>query len=145
MTSKNKVYVQRTFKCNQRELFEWLTKPELIAQWFGPEGFSVGEVKCDLVTGGSYSIDLKSDRTSFTVTGEYIEIEAPKLLSFSYRYIGVEGRPPSTVTFKVSKIDDGNSELHMVQEFEIETPDFATRSKAWNFMLDRLVNLVSDH
>ena len=59
MVDTNKVFVNRTFSCNVDILFDWLTDPSLLVQWFGPEGFEVGEVKSNLMIGGAYSIELK--------------------------------------------------------------------------------------
>ncbi|MEP1093464.1 MAG: SRPBCC domain-containing protein [Cyclobacteriaceae bacterium] len=144
MASENKVYLQHSFKCDQETLFDWLTKPELIGQWFGPEGFSTGNVQCELVEGGAYSIELiKVKVPRFTVQGEYIEIRRPIRLRFSYRYLGLENPPPpSIVRFDLMRTTPDQTELSMVQEFEIETPDFATRSKAWVFMFDKLEGLI---
>ncbi len=144
MASESKVYVQRTFECDLETLFDWLTKPELIAQWFGPEGFITGEVKGELIEGGSYSIELKKEpNTAFTVYGEYLEIKKPHLIRFSYRYEGLEGRPPSIVQFSLSEKENEVTELSMVQVFEVPTPDFSTRTEAWNFMMQRLHDLTS--
>lgn len=145
MTNENKVYVQRIFECDQVTLFEWLTKPNLIAQWFGPEDFTVGKISCNLVEGGSYSIELnKGSSLSFTVFGRYLEIVSPTFLKFSYDYIGLEGRPSSVISFRLDDAGPGRTDLSMVQEFESKTPDFETRTKAWNFMFARLWNLLSN-
>lgn len=143
MENKNKVYLQRVFDCDAEDLFNWLTQPELIAQWFGPEGFQIREVECDLVKNGTYRFSLyKGEDYRFTVTGQYLEIERPDFLKFSYAYEDLESRPASTVSFKLEQIDPSSTKLELVQEFEKETPDYATRTKAWEFMLERLSGLV---
>lgn len=142
MTSENKVYVNRTFECDAATLFDWLTKPEFIAQWFGPEGFIVGAVHSDLKIGGAYRIELqKGNEISFTVEGEYLQLE-PNLIRFSYRYIGLD-RPRSTISFRLENLGMNQTRLSMIQEFESEVPDFANRSKAWEFMFARLNGLIT--
>ncbi len=144
MANENKVYVQRTFECSPEALFDWLTIPELIVQWFGPEGFTTGEVKSEPIEGGSYSIQLeKKPDMSFTVYGEYLEIKKPELIRFSYHYDGLAGRPPSIVQFSLTEKEREATELSMIQTFEVSTPDFSTRTAAWNFMLQRLHDLTS--
>lgn len=145
MTSENKVYVSRTFECNARELFSWLTDPTRIAQWFGPEGFTVGNVSNNLSEGGKYQIELKKDdMIRFTILGSYLTINAPNKLAFTYDYVGLENPPPpSKVYFDLKEIGPDQTELSMTQVFEIQTPDFATRTRAWNYMLDKLSRLVS--
>ncbi len=141
MATENKVYVERTFECDASTLFDWLTKPELIVQWFGPEGFSAGKVVSNPIVGGEYSIELSKGDLSFTVFGRYTELEMSKRVKVTYRYDGLE-RPPSTVLFDLREKDQQRTALSMVQEFEVEVPDMSTRSKAWNFMFESLANKI---
>ena len=144
MESANSVYVQRTFECKPETLFEWLTKPELIAQWFGPEGFSIGKITNTLEEGDSYQIELKKGgNVLFEIYGEYLKIQKPAIIKFTYQYNGLENPPPpSIVQFELSESGSGQTTLSMVQTFEVETPDFASRTKAWNYMLDKLGSLI---
>ncbi len=144
MGSDNKVYVERMFECAPEALFEWLTKPELIAQWFGPEGFSTGRIKNTIEEGGSYQIELrKNGKVVFEIYGEYVEINKPIGIKFTYTYNGLDNPPPpSVVQFRIFEAKSGQAMLSMLQEFEVETPDFATRTKAWKFMFERLFQLI---
>ncbi len=142
MESKNKVYVQRTFDCDAETLFDWLTRPELIAQWFGPEGFHTKDVTSNAIKQGNYRFSLfKGVDYCFTITGTYLEVDRPNFLKFSYQYEDLPSKPDSVVSFKLISL--GNStELDMVQEFKTEVIDFSTRSKAWTFMLHRMSELI---
>ncbi len=144
MGNGSKVYVERMFQCESEALFDWLTKPELIAQWFGPEGFSIEKVKSTLEEGGSYQIELrKGENIVFEIRGKYLKLQRPQIIEFTYNYHGLESPPPpSVVQFKISATESGDSMLSMVQAFKVETPDFATRSKAWEYMLERLSQLA---
>ena len=138
MGNRNKVYVKRTFRCDAETLFDWLTSPTLIAQWFGPEGFETKHAMCDPVQGGKYRFSLyKMDKYCFSVLGNYLEVNRPAFLSFSYEYEDLEARPSSTVSFSLTEAN-GATQLEMVQEFVIETPDFAKRTEAWKYMFERL-------
>jgi len=139
----NSVYVKRTFACSADDLFDWFTTPELIVQWFGPKGFSVGKVKNELVEGGSYSIELSKEITSFIIMGEYIQILKPESLNFTYRYSGLASPPPpSIVRILLREVDKENTSLSLVQEFETLSHDMETRTVAWNYMLNRLTELT---
>ena len=144
MTQENKVYIQRTFDCDANSLFDWLTQPELIAKWFGPEGFIVGEVICELMKGGTYSIQLKKgDHLNFKILGEYTEISKPTSLEFTYRYSGLADPPPdSVVSFHLVEKGPERTLFTMVQEFQLIPRDMKSRTRAWNFMFGELEKLI---
>lgn len=142
MMQENKVVVERSFDCGTEQLFNWLTDPSLIAQWFGPEGFTVRDVSNEVVVNGQYQIELQKDSmTAFTIKGEYLEIVRPSLLKFSYRYVELT-RPESILSFEISPIAPDKSHMRMVQEFEVAVPDFSTRSVAWSYMFEKLATLL---
>ena len=142
----NSVYINRTFACSAVDLFDWFTTPELIVQWFGPKGFTVGNVKNDLIEGGSYSIELSKEITSFKIMGEYTQIQRPKSLNFTYRYSGLASPPPSSiVSITLKKIDHETTSLSLVQKFESPSHDLETRTAAWNYMLSCLEGLMISH
>ncbi|MEK6155294.1 SRPBCC domain-containing protein [Flavobacteriaceae bacterium 3-367] len=139
-TTVNNIYVDRVFKCSVRELFNWITEPKLLAKWFGPQHVSVGHVTANVKVGGSYQIELlKSHGGCFLIEGDYLEIERPYKLRFSFKYKGIKNPPPdSMVKITIKEIDSSTSNLSLVQEFETTPPDMENRTKAWRHMLGRL-------
>ena len=137
MKATNRVYVRRKFNCSVSELFDWLVKPDLIVKWFGPEHLTVGRVQTDVQVGGQYSIELKSARTaSFFIRGEYLEIRAPELLTFSFEYGGLPSAPPkSTVKIRLEQIAERESFLSLTQYFDTIPSDMVRRTKTWVHML----------
>jgi len=144
MQKKNSVYVNRKFNCSTAELFDWLVRPERIAQWFGPKHLTVGIVHTDVQVGGRYSIELiKSSDQTFFIEGEYIAIDAPRQLTLSFRYKGLTPAPPnSIVMIRVEQVAQSESQLFLTQEFDITPHDMAGRSDAWRVMLEALAGLV---
>jgi len=144
MTNENKVYVQRTFECSADSLFDWITMPELIVQWFGPPGFTAIKVDADLTVGGQYIIELAKDETSaFKVRGEYIEIRKPHSLKFTYQYENISSSPPpSKISFSLKELGVDKTELLLIQEFSSAVPNLSGRTNAWSLMFNRLSNLA---
>ena len=139
----NSVYVNHSFACNAEALFDWLTTPELLTQWFGPKGYSVGKVENELVQGGSYSIELNNESISFTIKGKYTQIVKPKELNFTYNYVGlVTPPPPSVVRIILRELSEENTSLSLIQEFESPSHDMEKRTVAWNHMMTFLQKLV---
>ena len=142
METTNKVFVRRSFNCSAKALFEWLTKPELIAKWFGPKHLTVGTVDIQLNIGGAYSIELKkTNGQNFFITGKYLEINAPYKLVFSLNYEGLLTVPPkSIVRINLDATSATETTLTLVQDFEYTPSDMESRTEAWEHMLMVLNN-----
>lgn len=139
---KNKVYLNRSFPCKREELFDYLSDPVLINQWFGPKDYYVGSIRSELKVGGTYRIELWKEGTfGFAISGIYTLIERPTRLQFEFRYESPKTVPDSVVTFSLEE-KEHVTELRLVQEFSTEVPDFENRTKAWSFMLGRILELV---
>jgi len=63
-------------------VFEAITDPNQMPQWWGQNGIHrITEWKADLRPGGKWSsIGAHADGTRFTIEGEYLEVDPPRLL-----------------------------------------------------------------
>ena len=140
MKTQHKIFVQRRFHCSVPELFHYLVQPNLLAQWFGPRHLSVGAVRTEVRVGGKYSIELRqADERSFTIEGEYIEVDEPYGLTFTFEYRGLANLPPkSVVKIQLEELAEGESLLSLTQDFEWAPSDLENRTHAWEYMLEVL-------
>ncbi len=77
--------VKRLFSAPIERVFDAWTKAEVLANWFGPEGFYVSQSKVDLSVGGEYKIEINSsDGNKIKHFGRYIEITKPHKLVFTW-------------------------------------------------------------
>ncbi len=145
METLNKIFINRRFNCSATVLFSWLVQPQLIAKWFGPKNFSIGRVQIDLRVGGKYSIELKkSENQNFFIEGEYIEINDPKNITFSFQYKGLLSAPPkSIIKIMLEEITQDESLLSLIQDFEFTPSDMDQRTKSWEYMLQVLGEQIS--
>lgn len=68
-------------------VFEAMTDPEQVARWWGPEGFTCPEVTLDPRVGGAYRIAMQPpDGELFHLVGEYVEVEPPSRLAYTFRW-----------------------------------------------------------
>ncbi len=75
----------RVFHVPIEEVFEAWTEAEVLADWFGPVGFSVTTAEIDLQVGGKYLIVLQSPEGEVIQHfGEYVEITPPTKLVFTW-------------------------------------------------------------
>src|SRR4051812_30270439 len=59
------VLITRVFAAPRSQVWDFWTRPELLAQWFGPDGFTVplDSVEIDLRIGGVWNLSMQDDAT----------------------------------------------------------------------------------
>lgn len=69
------------------EVFRMLTEPAELVKWWGPHGFAIPEAELNLVVGGRYRFAMTPpDGEPFHLSGEFLEIEAPWHLVYTFRW-----------------------------------------------------------
>lgn len=77
----------RVFDAPAEQLFGLLTEPRELATWWGPEGFTTPEIHLDLRVGGSLRLTMQPpDGEPFHLSGEFLQIEFPSRLRFTFRW-----------------------------------------------------------
>jgi uncharacterized protein YndB with AHSA1/START domain len=116
------------------EVFRWWTDPDLLKQWMTPIGTVEADV--DLRVGGRLRIVMKGDGRVIEHTGEYLEIDPPRRLVFTW-VSPHTGSVPSVITVELRAAGDDLTDLRLVHA---QLPDEAARwhRGGWDAMLDRL-------
>lgn len=67
-------------------VFQALVDPQQVLKWWGQQGvYRSTEFQCDLRPGGKWrTVGVGPDGSSFQASGEYIEIDRPRLLVYSW-------------------------------------------------------------
>ncbi len=75
--------IRHTMEATAQEVFDAWVTPEIIEQWWGPDGFSAKVHEFDLVEGGNFVFEMTAPNgKSCFMSGKYKEIHAPNLLVF---------------------------------------------------------------
>jgi uncharacterized protein YndB with AHSA1/START domain len=91
--------VAREFDVPPSEVFDAWTDPALLAQWLAPGG----EVSVDVRVGGVFSILMRGKGQEYPHRGEYLRIDRPRLLEFTWISDGTE-QLPSIVTVQLEDL-----------------------------------------
>jgi uncharacterized protein YndB with AHSA1/START domain len=88
-------------------IFAALTEPLERVKWWGLEGrFQAKEMESDLRVGGEWSMSgVGMGGKPFSIRGEYLAIERPCLVEFTWLANWEEGAPPSVVRFDLEEHD----------------------------------------
>lgn len=83
--SDTEIRMTRLFDAPRELVFEAMTKPEHVKQWWGRlgEGYSVPVCEIDLRVGGKWRYVNRHPHGEATFYGEYLEIDPPNKLVFT--------------------------------------------------------------
>src|SRR5262249_1362124 len=130
------VRVTRRFSASPEQVFDAWLNAEKVRKWFAPGLGEMVRIAIDPRVGGSFSFVQRRDGQDIDHIGEYLEIDRPRRLVFTWRV------PPSQDTSRVS-IDivplGTGSELTLIHELHPDWADYASRTEAaWTKMLEAM-------
>jgi len=77
--------IKRVLPGSPAAVFEAFTDPEVLSQWWGPEGFRVASLDFHPERGRTYRIEMQPpEGDNFHLTGEFREVERPTRLAFTF-------------------------------------------------------------
>jgi uncharacterized protein YndB with AHSA1/START domain len=161
MTDQPEFKISRNFDASMQCVFDAWTKPEEMAQWWGPAGVEIINSKMDLREGGTYHYGMKTpDGTEMWGKFTYREITPPSRLvfinSFSDPQGGITRHPfaptwPLELLSTISFEQEGNQTRMTIQwtphnATEEETATFASgmesMQQGWSGTLDKFAEYI---
>jgi uncharacterized protein YndB with AHSA1/START domain len=92
LPSDREIRLTRVFSAPRSLLFEAMSKPEHVAQWWGPRGYSMTVSAMDFRPGGGYRfVHRAPDGNEFAFRGEYREIVPPERVVQTFEWEGLPG------------------------------------------------------
>jgi uncharacterized protein YndB with AHSA1/START domain len=89
--------------------------------------------------GGHFSFVVEREGKEFDHTGEYLEIERPRRLAFTWGIRGMSDSSASRVTLELREAAEGGCELVLTHALAPGWEDFAQRTKeGWEKILGSL-------
>jgi uncharacterized protein YndB with AHSA1/START domain len=94
-------------------VFDAMTDPEQVAQWWGPQG---PEVSLNPRVGGRYRIAMQPPEGElFYLAGQYVDVEPPSLLAYTFRWEPPDPDDRETVARLVLRERDGVTHVELTQ------------------------------
>jgi uncharacterized protein YndB with AHSA1/START domain len=128
--------LQRHLAAHPERVWRALTRPEALAAWFWPPSFHT-VVTAEPWPGGR----LRIEAAAMAVDGEYVEVQPPHRLSFTWRWVGEEEE--TLVTIELAPAGAGTLLTLVHARFEDET----TRDEhttGWSDCLGRLPAFLAE-
>ena len=140
--SQIRATVTRRFKASPERVFDAWLDPEKVMKWMFPNG-DIVRVEIDARVGGSFSFVDRREGEEVDHVGEYLEIDRPRRLVFSW---GIPQYSPDfdRVIIEIVPLEAG-SELTLIHELH---PDWAEyldgAEKAWTTMLEAMAKALGE-
>jgi uncharacterized protein YndB with AHSA1/START domain len=133
------LYLGRTFDAPREQVFRSLTEPGRLRVWWGPRDFTTPEIDMDLRVGGAYRFGMQPpDGELFHLAGEFLEIDRPERLAYTFRYEEPDPDDVETVVRVHLDVIDGGTVCDLRQgEFATEAR-LALHRAGWTDSFDRL-------
>jgi uncharacterized protein YndB with AHSA1/START domain len=132
-----------TLGTSPQRIFRALTDPAELPMWWGPSGFTTPEIRIDLRVGGGYRFGMQPpDGDLFHLVGEFLEIDAPHRLAYTFRWEDPDPDDLETVV-RLSLEADGSRTLVSLQQSPFATEArLALHRDGWTDSLQRLTELL---
>jgi uncharacterized protein YndB with AHSA1/START domain len=146
--SEHEIRLTRLFDAPPALVFEAMTKPEHVRQWWGRlgEGYSVPVCEIDLRVGGKWKFVNRHPGGEVTFHGEYLEIAPPGRIVFT-ETMDPHPEPGSVVTGEFTE-EDGKTRMTVTVRYpskDVRDMVMATgMAKGAGISYDRLEDLLAE-
>ncbi len=132
----DRLVIRRVMPAPREAVFAAWTDPESIREWMCPGDALTAEAELDLRVGGSYRIVMKSPTRAYDHTGEYLVVEPPSKLAFTWISKGTDHQP----TIVTVELFERGSQCELVLTHErFPTPEAMRHHKnGWGQIAERL-------
>ena len=144
MAAGLRLHLERVLPASPGRVFAMNTEPQLLAQWFGPNGFSIPSVEVDARVGGRFRIEMQPpDGDAFFLSGEFREVASGIRVAYTFRWEPPDPDDRETVVV-LSLQPVGESTALTVDQGDFATEERrALHVQGWSESIDRLEELIA--
>jgi len=133
------IRIERLLSAGVEEVYTAWTSPASMARWLSPTGQA--EVEADVRVGGRLRVVMVGEGRRIEHTGEYLTVEPPHRLVFTWRS-SYTGERPSEVTVALS--DEGGATRLVLAHRRLPEATAAAHEGGWGAILDRLADDIDE-
>jgi uncharacterized protein YndB with AHSA1/START domain len=125
------VEVETWVRAAPEVVFSFFTDPDKYPRWQGQKA------ELDPRPGGRYRVDMDGTNVA---RGEYVEVDPPRRVVFTWGFEGSPGMPPGSSTVEVTLIPDGDGTIVRLRHTGLPDQDSRAQHEAgWQHYTQRLV------
>ena len=137
--AKGEIRAHVEIAASPERVFQALASKEVCDWWVRPGVFNTTEWSGDVRVGGRYRTAGTARGASYTIEGEFLEIDPPRKMVMTWHRTGTPG-PPTRITYMLEKLDGGTRlTLH---HSGFTSPESLTNVAAgWKTSFDKLAEV----
>jgi uncharacterized protein YndB with AHSA1/START domain len=139
--SDTSLRITRRIHATPDELFDAWTDPESVRVWMCPGDVKEARARLDVRVGGTYQIDMVGATATFEHTGEYLVVDRPRKLSFTWVSIPTNNQR-TVVTIDLKPVGKGETELTLTHVGFPSAESAKNHEMGWGMILDKLAAKV---
>jgi uncharacterized protein YndB with AHSA1/START domain len=127
------IELERRIAAPPETVFAYFTDPERYRLWHGVQA------ELDPRPGGLFRVTM-TNRSRQVARGEYVEVDPPHRVVFTWGFEGIDALPPGTSTVEVVLVPDGDDTILHLRHSGLPTEDLCQfHAWGWGFTLERLL------
>jgi uncharacterized protein YndB with AHSA1/START domain len=135
--------LRATIPAPRARVFEMLTEPKLLAEWWGPRGFASEVTEQELRSGGRYRIAMTPPGgETFHLEGAYREVVPPERVSFTFIWDPPAADDRETLAELTLREKGGGTDLELLQGPFTTEQRLDLHREGWSDSLARLRELA---
>ena len=138
--------IERNFEADPETVFAFVTQTNHLLKWWGPEGMNVPEHELDFTSPGPWSsVMANADGGKYKVTGEVLNIDAPKSVEFTWAWHDEndDRGHESQVRFEVEGNGSGGTLFRLIHSGLADDESAENHNQGWTSSLRKLERMAS--
>ncbi|GAS87375.1 SRPBCC family protein [Mycolicibacterium brisbanense] len=137
------VRVQRVMPATPEEVFdEWLD-PEALREWMCPRPVHCVAVQVEPRVGGLVRFDVDDQGSSVLITGQFLTIDRPRLLSFTWSNSDWSDPTASSVVNVTFTAHGDDETLMAIEHSLLPSEEFENFHNGWILTVDQLAAVLA--
>lgn len=136
----------RHYAAPPEDVFRAVTDPDMLAQWWGPEGVRVESGDLDFTRTGAWgSVMINGEGGRYKVTGQVTHVDPPRSVGFTWAWHDEADRrgDESHVTITLADNGDGTTQFTLHHQ-QLATDEAAqNHNQGWTSSLRKLERLTN--
>lgn len=141
---RGSIIQEREIKASAEAIFAAFHEPEQMAHWLVPDEMTRATVAVDFRVGGRFSVVMHGDGRDFGQVGEYLVIDPPKRLVFTWVSDFVpEGEAHTRVSVTLEPLEAKRTRLVLIHDQLPDSDTYDGHDAGWSSILDKLETALS--
>ena len=137
--------LERKLGASIDRVFQFITQPENLTQWWGPEGMTIPEGDLDFTRLGAWdSVMMNNEGQRYKVSGEVTDIAAPNRVAFTWAWHDENDARGLESTVTIELVEQSSGTLFRLTHVGLADDESSkNHEQGWTSTLNKLERLAA--